>query len=395
MNRFHRSVLLAISSALAAAGACAADGAAPPGHTIAYVITNASWALQATPEMSECPHGLNDGVREQFKLLFPDIAGDKRTLVDTQLRRQVESYHPTVAPDTLPFLEGEGPVAPGLDLDGVEGPEDFTSPDGARGIDNQLDRVLGCIANYRAPDGPIRFFEDEMVLRENYNRIIVQLTGVDSLVDDPAVDVMIFRGRDKVLVDAGGLKALPGGTQRIDTRWGSRYIRRTRGHIENGVLWTEPVDLLFPWDAFYMPTDHFMWGARFRLTLTPETAEGLMAGYTDIETWYMHMLRNWSAHYQSYGKSSGPAIYKAMRRLADARPDPETGANGAISSALAAKFAEVRVLPFTEAEQVAIAAAKPGVPYRGMPAPRPAAEELAETRGSAPTTTTASLPGNP
>ena len=210
MNRFHRSVLLAISSALAAAGACAADGAAPPGHTIAYVITNASWALQATPEMSECPHGLNDGVREQFKLLFPDVAGGKRTLVDTQLRRQVESYHPTAAPDALPFLEGEGPVAPGLDLDGVEGPEDFTSPEGVRGIDNQLDRVLGCIANYRAPDGPIRFFEDEMVLRENYNRIIVQLTGVDSLVDDPAVDVMIFRGRDKVLVDAGGLKALAG-----------------------------------------------------------------------------------------------------------------------------------------------------------------------------------------
>ena len=395
MKRFQRSALLAISAALAAAGACAADGAAPPGNTIAYVITNASWALQATPEMSECPHGLNDGVREQFKLLFPDVAGSKRTLVDTQLRRQVESYHPTAAPDTLPFLEGEGPVAPGLDLDGVEGPEDFTSPDGARGVDNQLDRVLGCIANYRGPDGPIRFFEDEMVLRENYNRIIVQLTGVDSLVDDPAVDVMIFRGRDKVLVDAGGLKALPGGTQRIDTRWGSRYIRHTRGRIEKGVLSTEPVDLLYPWDAFYMPTDQYMWGARFRLTLTPEAAEGLMAGYTDIETWYMHMLRNWSAHYQSYGKSSGPAIYKAMRRLADARPDPATGANGAISSALAAKFAEVRVLPFTEAERAAIAAAKPGMPYRGMPAPRPAAEELAETHGSAPTTTTAALPGNP
>jgi hypothetical protein len=114
------------------------------------------------------------------------------------------------------------------------------------------------------------------------------------------------------------------------------------------VLWTEPVDLLYPWDAFYMPTDQYMWDARFRLTLTPEAAEGLMAGYTDIETWYLHMLRNWSAHYQSYGKSSASSIYKAMRRLADARPDPETGANRAISSALAAKFAEVRVLPFTE-----------------------------------------------
>jgi hypothetical protein len=258
-----------------------------------------------------------------------------------------------------------------------------------------MDRVLGCIANYRAPDGPIRFFEDEMLLRENYNRIIVQLTGVDSLVDDPAVDVMIFRGRDKVLVDAGGLKALPGGTQRIDTRWGSRFIRRTRGRIENGMLSTEPVDLLYPWDAFYMPTDQYMWGARLRLTLTPEAAEGLMAGYTDIETWYLHMLRNWSAHYQSYGKSSASSIYKAMRRLADARPDSATGANRAISSALAAKFAEVRVLPFTAAEQAAIAAAKPGIPYRGMPAPRPVAEELAETGSGRPQASTGPTPGNP
>jgi hypothetical protein len=255
-----------------------------------------------------------------------------------------------------------------------------------------MHRVLGCIANYRAPDGPIRFFEDEMILRENYNRIIVQLTGVDSLADDPEVDVMIFRGRDNVLVDAGGLKALPGGTQRIDTRWGSRYIKRTHGRIEKGTLTTEPVDLPYPWDAVYMPTDQYMWGARLRLALTPESAEGLVAGYTDVETWYLHMQRNWSAHYQSYGKSSGPSIYKAMRRLADAVPDPETGANRAISSALAAKFTEVRVLPFTDAETAAIAAAQPGQPYRGMPAPRPVAEELAET-GAAPAAVASS--GNP
>ena len=392
--RIHELPLISVIALLGAAGAHA-DDAAPPGRTIAYVVTNLSWALQSTPEMTECPQGLNEGVREQFKLLFPDAAGNKRTLVDTQIRRQVESYQPTTAPDALPFLEGQGPVAPGLDLDGTVGPEDFTGPDGARGVDNQMHRVLGCIANYRAPDGPIRFFEDEMVLRENYNRIIVQLTDVDSLVDDPDVDVMFFRGRDKVLVDAGGLKALPGGTQRIDTRWGGRYIQRTHGRIEKGVLSTEPVDLLYPWDAFYMPTDQYMWGARLHLALTPEGADGLIAGYTDVETWYLHMLRNWSAHYQSYGKSSGPSIYKAMRRLADGVPDPATGANRAISSALAAKFTEVRVLPFSGAEQAAIASAKPGIPYRGMPAPRPAAEELAETRGSPPGTANESVAGNP
>ena len=181
-----RLVGMTMLATFAVIGTLAADADdAPPGRTIAYVVTNLSWALQSSPEMTECPQGLNDGVREQFKLLFPDVAGHTRALVDTQLRRQVESYQPTTAPDALPFLEGQGPVAPGLDLDGVDGPEDFTSPDGAHGVDNQMHRVLGCIANYRAPDGPIRFFEDEMVLRENYNRIIVQLTGV-GVPSDPA-----------------------------------------------------------------------------------------------------------------------------------------------------------------------------------------------------------------
>jgi hypothetical protein len=107
------------------------------------------------------------------------------------------------------------------------------------------------------------------------------------------------------------------------------------------------------------------------------------------------MLRNWSAHYQSYGKSSGPSIYKAMRRVADARPDPATGANRAISSALDAKFTRVRVIPFTDAELAAIAAAKPGIPYPGMPAPRPVAEELADAGSRTPQASTAQVPGTP
>ena len=58
-----------------------------------------------------------------------EVAGHPREFAATQLRRQVESYHPTTAPDALPFLEGQGPVAPGLDLDGVDGPEDFAASD--------------------------------------------------------------------------------------------------------------------------------------------------------------------------------------------------------------------------------------------------------------------------
>ena len=353
----------------------AADATAPPGGTIAYVITNMWWALQATPDASECPQGINDGNREQFKKLFPDTA-TPRSFVDTQLRREIDGFHPPTSADLVPFSEGQGSVAPGLDLDGVAGPEDFTSPEGESGIDNQMQRAIGCIANYRGPDGPIRFFEDEMVLRENYNRLIVELSGVDSLVDDPDVQIRISRGRDKVLVDAGGLKALPGGTQRMDLRWGANYLREMKGRIAGGVLQSEPVDLLYPWDVFYFPSDQYMFDARLRLALTPTSAKGLIAGYADIETWYLHMVKNWSTHHQSYGRSSAPSIYKAMRRLADAEPDPETGAKRAISGALEVNFTQVALLaPDPSALADALARRYIGVPYHGTPAPRSPAEE--------------------
>jgi len=247
-----------------------------------------------------------------------------------------------------------------------------------------MQRAIGCIANYRGPDGPIRFFEDEMVLRENYNRLIVELSDVDSLVDDPEVRVRISRGRDKVLVDAGGLKALPGGTQRMDLRWGANYLRETKGRIAGGVLVTEPVDLLYPWDVFYFPSDQYMFDARLRLTLGPDSARGLIAGYADIETWYLHMVKNWSTHHQSYGRSSAPSIYKAMRRLADAKPDAVTGANRAISGALEVNFTQVRLIPPDPAALAgALARRYTGVPYRGTPAPRTAREESDVAAGGA------------
>ena len=63
-------------------------------------------------------------------------------------------------------------------------------------------------------------------------------------------------------------------------------------------------------------------------------AEGLIAGYSDIESWYSQLMRSYSTHHQAYGQSSAPSIYKALRRLADGAPDPRTGSNTAISSAL-------------------------------------------------------------
>jgi len=356
--------LLAAGAARAAGAAPAADAALPAGATIAYALTNLHWANYQTPDgKAECPEGFNEGNREQFKKRFPETAS-RRSLQGTQLQWEIDSWYPTTADDGFRFLEARGPTALGLNLDGRVGPSDFTSPEGEPGVDNQLYRALGCIKNYRGPDGAIRFFDDEMIGRDRYNRIIIELTGAGDLVNAPHVQVTLYRGRDALLYDATGKQVVPGGSQRIDTRWGARFIRQLNGSITAGVLTTEPADISYPWGPFDLPTDEYMHAARLHLKLTPTHAEGLIAGFSDLDSWYLQMMRSWSTHHQNYGQTSAPALYRALRRLADAYPDAATGANTAISSALSAEFTQVVIVPSSRPDPATLAGRSPAGPYR-------------------------------
>ena len=68
---------------------------APPGGRIGYVLTNeVSWGVRETPDhKEECPNGFNIGPREQFAQEFPKD-GKKRTLAETQLKREAEIWSP-------------------------------------------------------------------------------------------------------------------------------------------------------------------------------------------------------------------------------------------------------------------------------------------------------------
>ena len=338
--------LRTLLAGLAAASLTAAAAAESPVRDgrIGYVMTDLFWSVYQTPgAKEECPRGFNDGPREQFEQLWPDLEG--KTVVETQLAQEIRTWHPTAAPDGFEFLEVEGTRSYGLDLDGETGPEDFVHPDGTPGIDNQVYRAVGCIIGFRGPDGVEYIFQDKAILDERYNRMMIELTGVDSLENDPEVTVTWYRGSDRLLTDATGQQVMPGGTQRVDLRWGASLIRETTGRIEDGVLTTEPLDdLVVPWMNLSVPSIHVFRDARVRLTLTPEGATGLLAGYADVDTWYYQLIRNDSTHHLSNGQISGISLYKALRRLADAHPDAETGANTAISTALDVKMAQVFVV---------------------------------------------------
>ena len=288
--------LLVVALAAVATGVAGAEdntagpaSMAPLDGKIGYVMTSLFWSVYQTPDAKEeCPDGFNDGPREQFEILFPDPG--KRTVVDTQLRQEIETWHPTAEPDPLPFHEVEGALSFGLNLDGAVGPNDFTHPDGTAGIDNEVYRAVGCIIGFRGPDGVEVIFQDKAIADRRYNRTMIELGGVDDLENDDEVSVSLYRGLDRLLTDATGMNVMSGGSQRIDTRWCAKLIRHTRGKIVDSVLTTEPMpEVVIPWMNLSVPTFQIIRDMRLQLTLTPDGAEGLIAGYADVDTWYKQL----------------------------------------------------------------------------------------------------------
>jgi hypothetical protein len=76
-----------------------------------------------------------------------------------------------------------------------------------------------------------------------------------------------------------------------------------------------------------------------RLTLSSTGAEGLLASYVDVESWWLNFSKTWSAGLiADITGWSAPTIYQALRRFADADPDPKTDAYTAISTAYKVQF---------------------------------------------------------
>lgn len=337
---FLKHALMVSTVAMLGAGSAMAADTAPPGRTLGFALTGMHWSIYQTPNgKDECPNGLNGGSREEIAMQFPDKPGKVYTFEELALNREIATWHTDIVKYDLPFKEAQGKISIGLNLDGKVGPNDYTSPDGDTGVDNQLFRVIGCVEGWRSPNGVIDVLGLRRMFRSNdYNRIIMEITNLDSLVNDSDVDVTTYRGLDPLMTDAGGDKVMPGGSQRIDTRYSAKLVSHRHGKIVDGVLITEPADWTFP---EYVPTTQLIRDARFSLKLTATEADGVIGGYADIKDWVRAMMGGWGTTRSSLGLASGPSHARALERLADAYPDPKTGKNTAISAALDAHWVQV------------------------------------------------------
>jgi hypothetical protein len=323
----------------------------PRDGVIGLVLTKRNIAIYETPGgKQECPDGLQHTNMENYRQQFPTeaerFAWEAKHSYMTNRGPNGENifYNPTVAKDVLPFNDAKGNTAIGLNLDGKADANDFTSPEGVTGIDNQLYRVVGCIGGLRTK-GVIAEVSNSELRLSQFNRILLEISGVDDLKNDNDVVVTTWRGLDPLTEDSAR-NVVPGTTQRIDMTRGARFIHRLKGKIVDGVLITEPGTVVLPSEqAGGSYTEQTIRDMRLQLKLTSAGAEGLLGGYVDVEEWWFEFSRVWGAGQIADITGWSPnATYEALRRFADAYPDPKTGANTSISAGYTVKFSPVFIV---------------------------------------------------
>ena len=242
--------------------------------------------------------------------------------------------HPTTVPDAR-LLPAVGRFAYGFNLDGkgAASPNSYQDPQTREpGVNNQLFRTIGCIQAYKGYPPPQPPLEAEYrwdVARAVMGAWLVSVTGSD-LSKDGDVSVRFETSLDPVIAQDALAHVQSDLTYRVAMHPAS--VNELRGRIRNGVIYTEPAHFSMQCLSYIQPVYEFL-EARVRLRIKPDgTLEGVLGGY---QPWYDFY---WSHAKVGYVDERGfgidvPALFHALRRNADAYPDPHTHRNTAISAA--------------------------------------------------------------
>ena len=303
----------------------------------------------------DCPHGINPGPEQYYRRELAAIGKSKAEIDDyinhfldlskmsdtapvVQMRGRVNGQptdvyaHPDSVPDPHIYTV-EGPYSYGFNLDGKEDTGNFIEPDsGEKGIDNQLYRVTNCINEIR-PHSPTEYAPLPTsywsVVQEVMPAMLIEITGIDDEQNDDDVTVAFYRAQERAQSDSNG-GMLAGLSFHIDPN--PRWHNIMHGKIKNGVVTTEPTNLNIATDPFVMP-EHKFTKARLRLQIA---ANGNMKGRLGAyHAWYpyywMYGVGTWGV--EATNNIDLPGLYYALKKAADADPDPKTGENTSISLA--------------------------------------------------------------
>ena len=353
----------AIAGLLVAAGMLAAGGmlALRPGDGAAARLDGpkvsrgfvVSWFhMTAYSQDSDCPQGLNLPADRLFARIYRELGKSpaevaKRVaefpsgpgIAEAANRGRIDGKpvnvyrYPEAVPD--PQIKTVlGGKAFGFDLDNNPSTGGFVEPvTGQPGIDDQLYRAFGCFGTMRGvpPARPTTPSVAWDVIRDHSPAWVMEITGLDDVRNDPDIEIGIYRAYEPVARNAQG-ESQADLTFRIDPT--PRLQNRVHGHIKDGVLESDPFDFTMLGDPYAMVEYEFH-EAHLRLTPTEDGGlKGILGGY-----------HPWLPIYTSYALAGAafevnlsldlPGMYYALKKMADADPDPATGQNRQISATYA------------------------------------------------------------
>jgi hypothetical protein len=321
------------------------------GDTKVFLVSWMSAVADSTPD--QCPK-LNEKPSEaDYLALMPKEKADEvRAKAASQggvspflyAYRGPDQMNAIMLPGIVPdpgFYEPAVNVVQGFNLDNNDGTgappkgiarhANFVSPDGQRGIDNQLFRVLGCVTGWKH-DGFLPLIANEQ-RRAGSLSVLLEISGINNMKNDNDVTVALVYSRDSTKRDGTSKIVLPDYTFRVtDDPSFTQDFLRFHGKIVNGVLTTD----ILPKIVVRESTNGIAWSlakARLRIKFNPDgTISALMGGYRDWREFLAGAFFQQAA-YENTVNFQAPAMYDAIRRAADGLQDRYTGEYDGISTA--------------------------------------------------------------
>jgi hypothetical protein len=324
--------------------------AAFAGEVRGYALNWFNLAGHFDPSGKDCPDGLNITARDfyareltrlghpprEVERLLADFKpqGEYVNLVVMRGRVDGKPVNVYANPESVPDPQiklSQGKFAPGFNLDGKVGATDHTDPQtNETGVDNRMARIMGCESAFRPqPVGPPPYPASvSNILMEEMRAYLIEVTDIDDPNNDNDVQVGFYVSLDRpVRASSGGIKSDM--TMRVDPD--PRWRNVTRGKIVDGVLITEPFSVNLLGDPWWIQAFHWH-DARLRLDMkTDGIAKGMLGGY---HPWFPFYWQFGHEGFFQEGINSLdiPGVWYALKKLADADPDPKTGQNMSISA---------------------------------------------------------------
>jgi hypothetical protein len=260
--------------------------------------------------------------------------------------KSIETYVNPWATDDPGQPQVTSRIGDGFNLDGKVKPTDFVSPDGERGIDNNLYRAWGCDAPWRGNGNATLDLRANDKMQEGLYTMVIRVSGNQSPMNDSDATVEIGYSPDKIVKDARGGIAIDYSYRILQ----SAQYTKLKARIRNGVVETEQVEHLhtprIAW--FYDQTgDTNFTKGKIKLNIAADglSGTGLIGGY-----------RNWRDLYteNTFAQDGGQqgirehedhvSLYFALRRNADGQYNEKTGKYDGISTVYRIKMASAYVV---------------------------------------------------